>query len=487
MREFKLPDPGEGLVEAEIVSWKVAVGDQVQVNDILLEIETAKSLVELPSPWAGTVAEILVGEGELVAVGAPIIRISDEEPVATSVEPAETATTLVEPAETTVTLSERAETTVTGPVEEGPGIPADESGSMLVGYGTKPGSISRRPRKASRAVAVPETDQVHESYDTAQPVSRRTDEVTPPKRNAAEASGEQLPPPGRPPAAAGNGRTPLAKPPVRRVARDLGVDLGAVAGTGPGGTITAEDVLAAAQGVGPASGERRVPLRGIRREMFRSMTESLNVPQATAFVEIDVTATMELLEIVKQRREFTGLRISPLLVFAKAACLAIGRNPEINSSFDEEREEIVLHDDVNLGIAAATPRGLVVPNIKRAGRMNLVELAQSLNEMVAVAKQGRVQPGDLALGTFTITNVGVFGVDGGTPIMNPGEAAIMCLGTIRRKPWVVGSGEHERIEPRSVCTVSLTFDHRLVDGEMGSKFLADVATIMSDPGLSLLF
>jgi len=217
------------------------------------------------------------------------------------------------------------------------------------------------------------------------------------------------------------------------------------------------------------------------------MTSSLKVPQATAFTEVDVTGTMELIEILKKRREFSGLRVSPLLVFAKAACLAIARNPEINSSFDEDTEEIVLHGDVNLGIAAATPRGLVVPNIKRADRMNLLELTQALNEMVSIAKQGRVQPGDLALGTFTITNVGVFGVDGGTPIMNPGEAAIMCLGTVRRKPWVMGTGDEERIEPRSICTVSLTFDHRLVDGEAGSKFLADVATIMADPGLSLLF
>jgi pyruvate dehydrogenase E2 component (dihydrolipoamide acetyltransferase) len=363
------------------------------------------------------------------------------------------------------------------------------SGSMLVGYGAKAGSISRRPRRASGTVssAGPATDQVHESYDTATPVSRYTDEVTPSAPVSASPSGEKLPQPGRPAPDVERGRPPLAKPPVRRIARDLGIDLTQVPGSGPGGTITAEDVVTAAQGGRPSTGDRRVQLKGIRREMFRAMTASLNVPQATAFSEVDVTGTMELIENLRARREFSGLRISPLLVFAKAACLAIARNPEINSSFDEATEEIVLHGDVNLGIAAATPRGLVVPNIKRAGRMNLLELAQSLNEMVAVAKQGRVQPGDLSLGTFTITNVGVFGVDGGTPIMNPGEAAIMCLGTVRRKPWVMGTGEDEHIEIRSVCTVSLTFDHRLVDGEMGSKFLADVATIMTDPGLSLLF
>jgi len=485
MREFKLPDPGEGLLEAEIVSWKVKPGDTVAVNDILLEIETAKSLVELPSPFAGVVVEVLVAEGETVEVGTPIIRINDG--VESTPEPAVAA-------EPPMVAELDDAPAVTGNVQDDLGeVPVSTSdaasGSMLVGYGAKAGSISRRPRRATGTVSVPgpTTEQVHESYDTATPVSRHTDAVTPSAPLSASPSGEQLPQPGRPAPEAESVRPPLAKPPVRRIARDLGIDLTQVPGTGPGGTITAEDVVTAAQGGRPSTGDRRVQLKGIRREMFKAMTASLNVPQATAFSEVDVTGTMELIENLRARREFSGLRISPLLVFAKAACLAIARNPEINSSFDEATEEIVLHGDVNLGIAAATPRGLVVPNIKRAGRMNLLELAQSLNEMVAVAKQGRVQPGDLSLGTFTITNVGVFGVDGGTPIMNPGEAAIMCLGTVRRKPWVMGTGEDEHIEIRSVCTVSLTFDHRLVDGEMGSKFLADVATIMTDPGLSLLF
>ncbi|HRA06776.1 MAG TPA: dihydrolipoamide acetyltransferase family protein, partial [Propionicimonas sp.] len=371
---------------------------------------------------------------------------------------------------------------VTGPVEIGR---ASESGSMLVGYGVKAGAVARRPRKAPGIVAVPETDQVHESYDTANPVSRKVDEVTPTERVSATASGAQLPPPGRPDAAAASDRPALAKPPVRRIARDLGIDLNTIMGTGPGGIVTAADVVAAAGG--RAVGDRRVPLRGVQRQMFLAMTETLKVPQATAIVEADVTGTMDLLDTLKQRREFTGLRVSPLLVFAKAACMAIARNPSINCSYDEIADEVVFHSAVNLGIAAATPRGLVVPNIKNADRMTLLELAEALNRMVAVAKEGRVQPIDLSSGTFTITNIGVFGVDGGTPILNQGEAAIMCLGTVRRKPWVVGVGDEERIVPRSVCTVSLTFDHRLVDGEAASKFLADVATIMADPGLSLLF
>jgi 2-oxoisovalerate dehydrogenase E2 component (dihydrolipoyl transacylase) len=468
MPEFALPDPGEGLQEAEIVRWLVAPGDTVAVNDVLVEIETAKSLVELPSPYAGVVGALLVAEGDLVEVGTPIIRIGEEG--LSSADPA----TLRQPQGTEQQVAEPSD------------APTSASNAMLVGYGAKAGAVSRRARRSGGVVAVPETDQVQESYDTANPVSRRIDDVTPSERLDAVSSGEHLPPPGRPSAGAKAGRRPLATPAVRRVARDLGVDLNQLVGTGAGGLITAEDVVAAASGGLPGR-DQRVPLRGIRREMFNSMTASLQVPQATAMIEADVTGTVEMLELLKARREFAGLRVSPLLVFAKAACLAMSRIPEINSSFDAERNEIVLHGSVNLGIAAATPRGLLVPNIKNAERMNLVDLTQALNAMVAVAREGRVQPYDLAGGTFTITNIGVFGVDGGTPILSPGESAIMCLGTIRRKPWVVGTGDDERLEPRSVCTVSLTFDHRLIDGAMASKFLAEVATIMSNPGLALLF
>jgi pyruvate dehydrogenase E2 component (dihydrolipoamide acetyltransferase) len=454
MHEFTLPDPGEGLLEADIVRWLVAVGDTVAVNDVLVEVETAKSLVELPSPFAGVVAELLVAEGDTVEVGAPIIRIADAgEPAEPLVEPTQS---LVEPVETpalrdaSIVPHEAPQgASSTDRVTKGP------SDALLVGYGAKQGSVHRRARKGSAEVTTP--------TPSAAPV------LAPPTPVDAPSA-------------------PRAKPPVRRVARDLGIDLATVTPTGQDGTITAEDVLAAA-GVAASGtpGERRIPLRGVRREMFRTMTASLSVPQATAFLEVDVTATMELIETLKRRRDFTGLRISPLVVFAKAACLAIERVPEINSSYDERTDEVVLHEDVNLGIAAATPRGLLVPNIKGANRLNLLELTRAMNDLVPLAKEGKVPPSSMAGGTFSITNVGVFGVDGGTPIPNSGEAAIMCLGTIRRKPWVVGHGETERIEPRSVCTVTITFDHRLVDGEMGSKFLADVSTIMSDPALALLF
>lgn len=448
MYEFKLPDPGEGLTEAEVVRWLVAVGDEVAVNDALLEIETAKSLVELPSPYAGVVAELLVAEGEVATVGSPIIRIS---------APGETWSSSTEMAHPTpspeVGQSEAGQTELADSPE-----PASAQ-AVLVGYGVRPPPTTRRRRTAS-----------------ATPAASPPAATTP-------ASFDEL---GATPVTVAPLPVPRAQPAVRRVARDLGVDLAQLSGTGPGGLITAEDVVAAHSG--PAvPRDRRVPLRGVRREMFKSMTASLQIPQATAMIEADVTGTVDMLQTLKQRREFAELRVSPLLVFAKAACLAISRIPEINSSFDADTDEIVLHQAVNLGIAAATPRGLLVPNIKNADRMNLTGLAQALTAMVAVARDGRVQPADLAGGTFTITNIGVFGVDGGTPILSPGESAIMCLGTIRRKPWVVGTGDDEHLEPRSVCTVSLTFDHRLVDGAMASKFLAEVATIMGNPGLALMF
>lgn len=505
MYEFKLPDPGEGLLEAEIVSWKVAVGDKVEVNDILLEIETAKSLVELPSPYAGTVLALLVGEGDMVDVGTPVVRIGEpgEAPDATPSDPvipgqARDDATAVPLDATTVTpdsirgLSPSSTPAVAGKVQDANGDPVEPEApvAMLVGYGAKPGAISRRARKRGAPVAVPETDQVQESYTTDRPVSRPVDEVSPLRQVEEKPSGETLPPPGQPTGGGEIPRPPLAKPPVRRVARDLGVDISTVVGTGPAGLVTHEDVIAAASarsGADIPGTTRRVPLRGVRREMFRTMTRSLNVPQATAWVEVDVTNTMDLLATLRERPEFRGLRVSPLLIFAKAACLAIARNPEINSSFDQAAEEILVHSDVNLGIAAATPRGLIVPNVKRANRMGLHELATALNQMVGLAKEGKAQPSDFSQGTFTITNVGVFGVDAGTPIMNPGEAAILCVGTVVRRPWVVGSGDDERIEPRSVCTIALTFDHRLVDGETGSRFLADVAAILADPGLAMLF
>jgi pyruvate dehydrogenase E2 component (dihydrolipoamide acetyltransferase) len=217
------------------------------------------------------------------------------------------------------------------------------------------------------------------------------------------------------------------------------------------------------------------------------VASAFTAPHVTEWVTCDVTETMELMERLRNRRELAGVRLSPLLLVAKAVCLALGESPDLNAHFDADAQEIVLRGTVNLGIAAATPRGLLVPNIKDAQTLSLLELATAISELVSVAKEGRTQPADTAGGTFTLTNVGVFGVDAGTPILNPGETGILCLGTVARRPWVVGSGADERIEPRWVTTLALSFDHRAVDGEQGSRFLARVAGILSDPGLALLF
>lgn len=503
MLEMFLHDPGEGLLEAEIVTWQVRVGDEIAVNDIVLEIETAKSLVELPSPYAGVVAELCVEEGAVVPVGTLLMRVA--EPGESVVSPAGAAPaapqgvtpqTPVSPQTPTVQQVRDAvapEPTVGTPAAAQPEQGAS-SGAMLVGYGARTSSVARRPRKGHGVVVHGvEHDQVQESYELDEPVARRVDEVYPLHHVDAVSSGEPLPPPGVSipgEGASGGERHVLAKPSVRRMARELGVDLADVEASGPDGTITEADVARATSSWGEGRREgrvQRIPLRGVRRQMVKSMTSSLAVPQAMGWTEVDITGTNELLESLKDRREFEGLRVSPLLVLAKAACLAIARHPEINSKLDLAADELVVFDDVNLGIAAATPRGLVVPNVKAANEMNLVQLAEALNQLVVTAREGRLTPANSTNGTFTITNIGVFGIDGGSPIPTPGESAILCMGAIRRRPWVVGEGENERVEIRSVCTISLSFDHRVVDGELASRFLADIATILEDPGLSMLF
>ena len=475
IKEFRLPDPGEGLVEADIVTWRVTVGDVIKVNDILLEIETSKSLVELPSPYAGTVTGLLVSEGDTVDVGVPIITIEDgsEAPAAPAAAP---------PART----------------DEG-----SERVANLVGYGAKPADTRRRPRKGAATETAPDQahEQVNSTFATDAPVSRPADHREPLQPAPAQSQGGPLPAPG--PAAAEtvppSSGAVLAKPPVRKLARDLGVDLAGLTGTGTGGVITRDDVeSAAARGsvsepdhapapVAVSAEDRRIPIKGVRKATAAAVVQSaFTAPHVTVWVEADVTATMELVASIKARRDFADVKVSPLLIVAKAVLIALKRNPELNSSWDEAAQEIVLKAGVNLGIAAATPRGLIVPNIKNADRLSLLELAQAFGELVTMARSGKTPPADLARGSFTITNIGVFGVDGGLPILNPGEAGILAIGQISRKPWVVGTGADERIEPRWVTTVAVSFDHRLADGQQGSSFLADVAQILSDPGLALV-
>jgi len=483
LQTFRLPDPGEGLVEADIVTWRVAVGDQIQINDILLEVETSKSLVELPSPYAGTVTELLVKEGDTVDVGAPIISIDDG--VGDTTPPA-----------------------TNGNAEEAQ-VP------NLVGYGPRTGAAKRRPRRGGTAEEPAEAhEQVADTFSVRAPVSRRADGREPLHAERGTPTGAPLPGPGETaPVPTPSGGAVLAKPPVRKLAKDLGVDLASLVGSGPGGVITRDDVSAASMPAesieaptstpaesidtlrtAPVEAQQasvedvRIPIKGVRKSTAEAMVRSaFTAPHVTVWLDCDVTATMELVERLKARREFADLRISPLLIIAKAVCLALVRTPELNSFWDERAQQIVLKKSINLGIAAATPRGLLVPNVKGAESLGLVQLASAISEVVAMAREGRTQPAHLAGGTFTITNIGVFGVDAGSPILNPGESGILCVGQIARKPWVVGVGGEERIEPRWVTTLSSSFDHRLADGAQGSTFLADVAAILNDPALALLF
>jgi len=474
--EYKLPDVGEGLTEAEIVSWKVKVGDEVKINDVVVEIETAKSLVELPSPYAGVVTALLVPEGETVPVGTPIIRIEDG---------------VAAPAP---------EIDLSNPAATGGG-----EGESLVGRNKAERGPVRRARRRTIPEAVGEhaaKADVQDVYNAGAPqqhdqVMHLVEAVT----SDIPEEAEQLPSPS----VVGSVETrALAKPPVRKLAKDLGVDLGSVTPSGPEGTITRADVEGAvgmpAQYAGNARDvaataepglleEWREPIKGVRKMMGQAMVQSaFTAPHVTEWITVDITRTTEFVERVRSRREFADVKVTPLLLLARACLLAIRRTPVINSRWDEEHQEIVFKRSVNLGIAAATPRGLVVPNIKSADSLSLLELAGALGDLTAVAREGRTQPAEMSGGTFTITNVGVFGVDAGTPIINTGESAILAFGATTRRPWVVRDRNGvESLEIRDVCTLALSFDHRHVDGESGSRFLADVAAIMADPATALLF
>ncbi|MFE2614063.1 dihydrolipoamide acetyltransferase family protein [Micromonospora chalcea] len=429
VQQFRLPDVGEGLTEAEIVTWRVAPGDPVRLNDILVDIETAKAVVELPSPYAGVVDRLLAEEGQTVDVGSPIIaiRMAGDGPAATPAdEPAAEPPTGDEP-----TADE----------------PAAQRTAVLVGYGVSAQARTRRPRRATPSVR------------PAEPV--------------------RGPHTSRPPV--------LTKPPLRKLAKELGVELADVRGSGPGGLITRQDLLDHTTVRTPAADHRsdeRLPVRGVRKATAAAMVASaFTAPHVTEFLTVDMTGTVEFVDRLKQDPAFQGVKVSPLLVASLAVLDAIRRYPDVNARWDEENQEIVRFADVNLGIAAATPRGLLVPNVKAAQTLAVRDLAVALNELAGTAREGRTRPADLSGGTITITNIGVFGVDAGTPILNPGEAAILCLGALRRMPWVVD----EQVVPRWTVQLSLSFDHRLVDGELGSRVLAHVGRFLEDPlwGLAL--
>lgn len=470
MSEFKLPDVGEGLTEAEILTWHVAVGDVVSVNQIIVDIETAKSVVELPSPFAGEVTALLVPEGSTVPVGTPIIAVGGavggENGGGGEVRTAAEVAAAESPSATELVEEERRE-------------------PVLVGYGVKTASVTRRRRRGitpDGPASVPVPPSTGPSPVSVERDALAVDPpVSPPRRHAQRA---------------------LAKPPVRKLAKDHGVDLTEVPCDGPIVTradvetfIRTRDAESSAAVAAPvaapvrsAEGDTRVPVKGVRKATAQAMVASaFTAPHVTEWVTLDVTATMELVDRLKADRRFADVKVSPTLVVAKAVCLALRRTPELNAAWDEEAQEIVLKGAVHLGVAAATDRGLVVPKVRDADRLPLTDLAAALADLTATARAGRTQPAQLSGGTFTITNVGVFGVDAGTPILNPGETGILCVGQIGRRPWVVGSGADERIEPRWVTTLALSFDHRVVDGQQGSAFLADVASLLADPGMALTF
>lgn len=439
-QNFNLPDVGEGLTEAEVVTWKVAPGDNVAINDVICEIETAKSLVELPSPHAGVVGELLVAEGTTVEVGTPII--------------------------TFVTAAAEAPAVAAAPA------PEEGGGSVLVGYGTGGGATSRRKRAAAR------------------PVSSSVGVI--------------------------------AKPPIRKLARDLGVDLTTVTPTGADGEVTRDDVMkhasqasvfrnietpewgavreetvpapqsasvglargiaAVATAFGDDSRTESIPVKGVRKATSSAMVQSAySAPHVTVWKEIDASRTMELVKRLKASPDYADIRVSPLLIMARAVIWAARRTPMVNAAWIETDAgaEIAVRHYVNLGIAAATPRGLLVPNIKDAQDLGMKELARALNRLTLTAREGKTSPADQQGGTITITNIGVFGMDAGTPIINPGEAGIVAMGTISQKPWVV-DGE---VRPRWVTTVAGSFDHRVIDGDGMSRFIADVASVLEEPAL----
>jgi 2-oxoisovalerate dehydrogenase E2 component (dihydrolipoyl transacylase) len=558
LKQFLLPDVGEGLTEADIVKWHVQPGDTVTINQIIVEIETAKAVVELPSPYEGVVAGLLVPEGETADVGTPIIAVevgADAGGGPPSAPQGSTSADLVPPPPAAGGADQA------GGVE--PGIHGvltpkdDERQSVLVGYGVKPSATTRRPRKtaataapsaagaATRAPATsapaatapathaPATPTTHAPATSAPPATHAPATSARPATHAPAtsaapathapatsaapathapatpdpAAARSTPAPAVPASAApsatpGNGTSVLAKPPVRKLAKDLGIDLSRLSGTGPGGSVTRDDVQSAAHGqeaakpgqvVAPAgpptspaqlaavtavAREERIPIRGVRKHTAAAMVASaFTAPHVTEFLQIDMTETMAATARLRSLPEFGDVRVSPLLLVAKALMVAVARHPMVNSSWDEDAQEIVVKHYVNLGIAVATDRGLVVPNVRDAHALSLPGLAHTLAELTETARAGKATPADLSGGTITITNVGIFGVDTGTPILSPGEAAILAFGRVKDAPWV-----HEgQLAVRKVTTLALSFDHRIVDGDLGSAVLRDVGAMLEDP------
>lgn len=522
VKKFNLPDVGEGLTEAEIVSWKVKPGDTVAINDVICEIETAKSLVELPSPYAGTVAELLVPEGITVEVGTAIIGISDNASDEAAPAAAPAAPLAAQPAAPATPAAEQVfEASMYGKLPEDPGTSdSGPAGGPLVGSGPKADAVKRRPRKrpevvVSVAAAASAAPTASATPAAEQSAPARTVEPAVPapavEQSAAVTQGAATQEAAtHAPGLTGLGATVsglvnrvLAKPPVRKIARELGIDLADVVPTGARGEVTREDLVSyqaqrdaevdQADTFWGASKKpqdqrvERIPVKGVRKATAKAMVESaFTAPHVSIFVDVDASRTMEFVKRLKASRDFEGIKVSPLLILSKAVIWAAARNPSVNATWVENADgngnaEIHVKHYMNLGIAAATPRGLMVPNIKDAQDLSLKELALALNELASTARAGKTQPAQMQGGSLTITNVGALGIDTGTPIINPGEVAIVAFGTIKQKPWVL-DGE---VIPRWITTLGGSFDHRVVDGDLSARFMADVASILEEPALLL--
>ena len=460
---FLLPDVGEGLVEAEIVTWKVSVGDTVKLNQPLVDIETAKATVELPSPYEGTVVTLHGNVGDVMEVHKPLITFevggkAGSAPAAPVVEvPAEAA----------------------APASIGEGREA-----VLVGYGVanEDGVVTRKHRRQGAQAPASPTP------------------VTAPAPMITVANGTV------------GALAPRSTPPVRLYAKQHGLDIAALAGTGRDGLITRNDVERALSGepaaapvrtsapiTGPNSTSRfvgreleswatgpkeeRIPVKGVLRSMSDAMVQSaFSAPHASVWVRLDATKTVELLASLKQRANLAGVRLSPLTMVALALCDAARHYAGINSSFDSAAGEVIVRRSVNLGIAADTPRGLIVPNIKGADQLDLVGMAQALNVLVEKARNGTTTPNEMIGTTLTITNVGPFGVDAAMPILPPGTGVILAVGQIAKAPWVV----NDEVVVRHVVELAMSFDHRQVDGALASRALSHVAHYLEDPAAAII-
>lgn len=489
LREFRLPDLGEGLTESDIVSWHVKAGDRVELNQVIAEVETAKALVEIPSPFAGVVQALHAEEGQTVEVGQPLVtfEVSDD-----ALVPDGQGAPTHPPSDTEGRAAPVPDAAGTGGHAGADTEKEEALQPNLVGYGARPeraGRPTRRPRRYA-----------HVSENRWAPADKASDTEAPhTEAPGSETSGTGLSDTQR--RAVERART---TPGIRAMAKRLGVDLAQVGGSGPGGAVTREDVEAAAASGGTslaadghassnghaeptqAPAETRTPVRGVRKHTAAAMVASVRTaPQASVFLTVDVTRSMELLARLTSHRMAGGTRITVLTLVARAVCALLPRHPALVTRWEELPDggaELVRPAHVNLGIAVATDRGLVVPNVPEADRLSLTGLAAAVGRLTETAREGRTSPERLAGGTLTITNVGVFGVDAGTPILNPGEPAILGIGQVARRPW-----EHRgEVALRHVMTLSLTFDHRVVDGEQGARFLADLGAVLEDPALALL-